>query len=72
MSHPLAGSKPLRDNSSGDRPERFARGFAQNPRKQRSDATAPLASTDPDLARVVDAWPTLQEAIRYAVLKLIS
>jgi hypothetical protein len=31
--------------------------------------TAPLAS---DLARVVDAWPTLPEATRQAVLRLIG
>jgi hypothetical protein len=30
------------------------------------------AATDNDLIRVVEAWPTLPDAIRQAVLKLIS
>jgi hypothetical protein len=29
-------------------------------------------SNDPDLARVIDAWPTLPEAIRAAVLALVT
>jgi hypothetical protein len=29
-------------------------------------------SSDPDLARVIDAWPVLPEAIRRAVLALVG
>jgi hypothetical protein len=31
-----------------------------------------LAETDPDLARVVAAWPTLAEPMRRAVLALVA
>jgi hypothetical protein len=30
-----------------------------------------VAATDPDLARILDAWPALAEPIRRAVLALI-
>jgi hypothetical protein len=33
---------------------------------------APLAAADPDLARVVTAWPNLAPHIRAAVLALIG
>jgi hypothetical protein len=62
----------LAEKESGQRPKQFARRFAQISEMQPSNATAPAPSTDPDLARVVEAWPTLQAAIRQAVLKLIS
>jgi hypothetical protein len=40
--------------------DRFARRFAQ------------LVENDPELARLVEAWPTLPDAIRRAILALIS
>jgi hypothetical protein len=45
-------------------PKLFAHGFAQKGELQPFD--------DADLARVAEAWPTLPDAIRQAVLKLIS
>jgi hypothetical protein len=30
-----------------------------------------LAATDPDLAALIDAWPTLPEAIRAGILALV-
>ena len=46
-------------NTSGDAVSDVALGVAQN-------------VSDPDLARVVDAWPALPDAIRRAVLALIG
>ena len=36
------------------------------------NACALLRETDPDLARVIDAWPSLPEAIKRAVLALVQ
>jgi hypothetical protein len=60
----MGGHKSLIGNDSGHEQERFARGFAQTGQKQAFD--------DADLARIVESWPALPDAIRQAVLKLIS
>jgi hypothetical protein len=49
----------LTGNISGESDDRFAHGFAQPP-------------PDPDLARVLDAWPTLPAPIRRAILALVE
>ena len=63
--------KVLPDNASGDGLDRFARGFA---RKESNPPPSGPATpvTDPDLARILDAWPTLPAPIRRAVLALIE
>ena len=48
---------------------------AKDLRQERAALTRPLpngAEADPDLSRVVAAWPELPEAIRRAVLALIG
>jgi hypothetical protein len=53
------GHKNNQDKSYGESPDDVALGVAQGP-------------ADSDLARVVEAWPGLPEAIRRAVLALVS
>ena len=53
-------------NTSSQDEERFAHGFAQTGQKQPLDGPALTSQIDPDLARVLDAWPTLPEPIRRA------
>ena len=60
----MGGSKSLIGTDSGQIQERFAHRFAQEGQEQPLD--------DADLARIVEVWPTLPDAIRQAVLKLIS
>jgi hypothetical protein len=50
----------LQDNGYGDDEARLSAPLAQQ------------APTDPDLARVLDAWPTLPPHIRAAVLALVA
>jgi len=57
---------------SGKEPSRFARRFAQNNSKQPVDANQLASMTDPDLARLVEAWPTLPEPIRRAMVALVG
>ena len=48
---------------------------AKDLRQHGRDLTRPLhaaAETDPDLARLVDAWPTLPPHIKAAVLALVA
>jgi hypothetical protein len=60
----------LPPNTSGDTAARLAPQLAPSAREPPS----PLAATtaDPDLARILDAWPTLPPHIRAAVLALIG
>ena len=62
--HP-AGSNSLPGNTSGAAPELVVRQVAQ-------DGQNPAPEADPDLARVLAAWPDLPPAIRRAVLALIA
>jgi hypothetical protein len=50
----------------------FAQRFAQSGQSDSLDAPAPRANADSDLARVVNAWPTLPEHIRRAILALVG
>ena len=54
-----AEHKDNQDNTYGESSDGVALGVAQIP-------------TDPDLARVVEAWPDLPEAIRRAVVALVA
>ncbi len=60
------------ESTSDYRHSRFAHGFAQDVLNQRLDAPAPSFATYPELACVLDAWPTLPPAIRRAILALID
>jgi hypothetical protein len=55
----LPRCKSIGDKASRPIEARFARRFAQ-------------IESDPDLARLIDAWPTLPEPIRRAMLALLS
>jgi hypothetical protein len=55
----VPGHNPCNGNTYGDAVGEVALRVAQLP-------------TDPDLARVVEAWPHLPEAIRRAVLALVG
>ena len=41
-------------------------------RRDAASESAPAVSADPDLARVVEAWPSLPEPIRRAVISLVN
>jgi hypothetical protein len=46
-----------------------------NPSHQRSlapDLIHDICQNDPDLARIVDAWPTLSENVRDSIMMLIT
>lgn len=62
---PLSSSpNPFQDNSCAKRPQRLDRAL-----------TKPVGENDatsPDLARVIDLWPALPEAIRRAILALVE
>ena len=45
---------------------------AQNPAQLPTKPAEPKTPTDPDLSRIVAAWPTLPEPIRRAVLALVG
>jgi hypothetical protein len=62
----------LPDKSSGDATTRFAHVFAQSGQQQALDSPTPARPTDPDLARILKAWPTLPEHIRRAILALLG
>jgi hypothetical protein len=49
---------------------RFARGFAQA-EEELQTAAAPAVS-DPDLARILDAWPTLPAHIKAVIAALVA
>jgi hypothetical protein len=66
-----ARHKDKQDKAFGDTPARFVRGFAQAEGEQ-SGEPAPAAVTDPDLARILDAWPTLPAHIKAAILALMA
>ena len=63
MKPPVSGHNPLPANTSGNPPAPLARLAPE------AGQPAPL---DPDLARVVAAWPGLPEAIRRAMLALVE
>jgi hypothetical protein len=50
----------------------FAHGFAQTGPNPPLTASAPARPTDPGLARILDAWPTLPAHIKAAVLALVQ
>jgi hypothetical protein len=56
----LPEPNPLQDNTSGASPSSVAR---QLPTE---------AEIDPDLARIIDAWPTLPAQLRAAVMALVG
>jgi hypothetical protein len=51
---------------------RFVHGFAQIGPKLAFGSPTPARSTDPDLARILEAWPLLPEHIRRAILALVG
>jgi hypothetical protein len=67
----VQGHNPLSHKVSGNEPCGFARRFAQES-KQAPDSPALAPSTDIDLVRIMDAWPTLPDLIRRAILALVS
>jgi hypothetical protein len=58
--------------TSGDGSSRFAHGFAQEGTNRHLDNPATTPAADPDLSRILDAWPTLPAHIRAAVLALVA
>jgi hypothetical protein len=60
----------LPNNASGEAPARLSPQLAPGPEITLADG--PAAPTDPDLARVVSAWPDLPPHIRAAVLALVD
>jgi hypothetical protein len=67
-----SGDKCSQFNALRQDDSRFARGFAQTGMEQVLDGPAPTCPTDPDLARILDAWPNLPEHIRRAILALVG
>jgi hypothetical protein len=65
-----AGHKVKQDKTYGEEQNRFVRGFAQAEEQQQTDA-APAVS-DPDLARILAAWPTLPAHIKAAIVALMQ
>jgi hypothetical protein len=57
----------LPDNTSGDPANSLASWLAPEAKNR-----LPQPPADADLARVVEAWPSLPEAIRRAVLALVE
>jgi hypothetical protein len=56
-------------------PEREAPENKANPSHQQSlapDLIHDSCQTDPDLARIVDAWPTLPEAVRAGIVAMVK
>src|SRR5262245_10987533 len=64
--------KSLADNISGQGPVSFVRPFAQTGPDQVPDGLPASAATDPDLARIFEAWPALSAPIKAAVLALVG
>jgi hypothetical protein len=50
----------------------FARGFAGDGQDQPLTSPAPARPDVPDLARILDAWPTLPGHIKAAILALVA
>jgi hypothetical protein len=65
---PLRGSPPDRglQNRSGGDARAEAGGTSE------SDALAPTLRGDPELARLVEAWPTLDLRIKQAIFRLVT
>jgi hypothetical protein len=64
--------KCSQDNNLRQDDLRFAHRFAQSGQEQALDCPAHGRPTDPDLTRVLDAWPTLPEHIRRAIVALVG
>ena len=69
---PVSQSNGLANRSEGTEspPE-----YKGNPSHQRSLAhhlPTDTCQTDPDLARIVDAWPTLPEAVRAGIVAMVK
>jgi hypothetical protein len=64
--------KPLAANTSGESPARVARRVAQKDPKPNLDFPSTLPVPDPDLTRILDAWPALPQHIKAAVLALVQ
>jgi hypothetical protein len=62
---------PMPIRTSGNEPVRFVREFAQS-HPQALDPDVPARPIDSDLARIIDAWPTLPGPIRAAMLALAA
>ena len=63
------GLEPVTSSSSNDKPlcEQGKSGGAES-----GAFSADSPQIDPDLAKVIDAWPKLAEAIRIAVLAMVN
>src|SRR5262245_18994174 len=70
--HPQITEATSSASTSDDAQSRFARRFAQSGHGQSLDAPAIGPVADPDLARVLDAWPMLTAPIRSAILALVE
>jgi hypothetical protein len=72
MKPPAPDAKDILGQSLRQSDSRFARGFAQPDPTQPLDSPAPAPTTDPDLVRILDAWPQLPAPIRRAILALVE
>jgi hypothetical protein len=65
-------TKGNRDNGLRPQADPVCIGFAQNAPNRLLSVPAPGGSIDPDLAGILEAWPTLPDHIKAAVVALVG